>query len=46
MLGISGLPKICKKYINLNRVIEKAIKKYSREVKKKKFPSRKYFLDG
>ena len=47
MLGISGFyPKFVKKYINLNRVIEKAIKKYSREVKIKKFPSRKYFLNG
>ena len=47
MLGISGFyPKFVKKYVNLNRVIEKAIKKYSREVKIKKFPTRKYFLDG
>ena len=47
MLGISGFyPKFVKKYANLDRVIEKATKKYSREVKKRKFPSRKYFLNG
>ena len=47
MLGISGFyPKFVKKYANLDRVIEKATKKYSREVKKSKFPSRKYFLNG
>ena len=46
MLGISGFyPKFVKKYINLNRLIEKATKKYSREVKIKKFPSKKYFLN-
>jgi 3-methyl-2-oxobutanoate hydroxymethyltransferase len=32
MLGISGFyPKFVKKYANLNRVIEKAVKKYTRE---------------
>ena len=47
MLGISGFyPKFVKKYINLNRIIEKAIKKYTREVKKKKFPKLTNFLDG
>ena len=47
MLGISGFyPKFVKKYANLNRIIEKAAKKYSREVKLKKFPLRKNFLDG
>jgi len=47
MLGSSGFyPKFVKKYANLNRVIEKATKRYSREVKIKKFPSRKYFLNG
>ena len=47
MLGISGFyPKFVKKYANLYRIIEKAAKKYSREVKIKKFPLRKYFLDG
>ena len=47
MLGISGFyPKFVKKYANLNRVIEKAVKKYTREVKLKKFPSTKNFLNG
>ena len=47
MLGISGFyPKFVKKYINLNRIIEKAIKKYTRDVKLKKFPKKKNFLNG
>jgi len=47
MLGISGFyPKFVKKYVNLNKVIEKAVKKYTREVKSKKFPSTKNFLNG
>ena len=47
MLGISGCyPKFVKKYATLNRTIEKAVKKYSREVKLKKFPSKKNFLNG
>ena len=47
MLGISGFyPKFVKKYVNLNRVIEKAVKKYTREVKLKKFPTKKNFLNG
>ena len=47
MLGISGFyPKFVKKYVNLNRIIEKAVKKYTREVKLKKFPSTKNFLNG
>ena len=47
MLGISGFyPKFVKKYVNLNRLIEKAVKKYTREVKLKKFPKTKNFLDG
>ena len=47
MLGISGFyPKFVKKYANLNRIIEKAIKKYTRDVKLKKFPSKKNFLNG
>ena len=40
MLGISGFyPKFVKKYVKLDRIIEKAVKKYTREVKFKKFPS-------
>ena len=47
MLGISGFyPKFVKKYVNLNRIIEKAVKKYTREVKLKKFPSIKNNLNG
>ena len=47
MLGISGFyPKFVKKYVNLNRIIEKAVKKYTREVKLKKFPAINNFLDG
>ena len=46
MLGLSGFyPKFVKKYINLNRIIEKAVKKYTKEVKLVKFPSKKYFLN-
>ena len=45
MLGISGFyPKFVKKYAYLDRVIEKAVKKYTREVKKMKFPSKKKFF--
>ena len=45
MLGLSGFyPKFVKKYANLNRIIEKAVKKYTREVKLKKFPSIKNFF--
>tara|TARA_B100000579_G_C22799022_1_gene838707 strand:+ start:636 stop:1418 length:783 start_codon:yes stop_codon:yes gene_type:complete len=47
MLGLSGFyPKFVKKYINLNTVIEKAVKKYSKEVKTKSFPKNKNFLYG
>ena len=47
MLGISGFyPKFVKKYVNLDRIIEKAVKKYTREVKIKKFPISKNFLYG
>jgi 3-methyl-2-oxobutanoate hydroxymethyltransferase len=47
MLGISGFyPKFVKKYVNLNRIIEKAVKEYTREVKLKKFPAIKNFLYG
>ena len=47
MLGISGFyPKFVKKYANLNRIIEKAVKKYTRDVKFNKFPSKKNLLNG
>ena len=47
MLGISGFyPKFVKKYVNLNRIIEKAVKKYTRDVKLNYFPSTKNFLNG
>ena len=47
MLGLSGFyPKFVKKYANLNRIIEKAAKKYTREVRLTKFPTKKYFLNG
>ncbi len=47
MLGISGFyPKFVKKYIKLDRIIEKAVKKYTREVKLQKFPTKKNFLNG
>ena len=47
MLGLSGFyPKFVKKYANLNRIIAKAVKKYTREVKLRKFPSSKNFLNG
>ena len=47
MLGISGFyPKFVKKYINLNKIIEKAIKKYTKEVKFKKFPAINNYLNG
>ena len=47
MLGISGFyPKFVKKYARLDRVIEKAVKKYTKEVRLKKFPSKKNSLNG
>ena len=47
MLGLSGFyPRFVKKYANLNRIIEKAVKKYTREVKIKKFPTVSNFLNG
>ena len=46
-LGLSGFyPKFVKKYTFLNRIIEKAVKKYTKEVKKVSFPSKKNFLNG
>ncbi|MBA1339145.1 MAG: 3-methyl-2-oxobutanoate hydroxymethyltransferase [Pelagibacterales bacterium] len=47
MLGLSGFyPKFVKKYVNLNLIIKKAVKKYSKEVKTKVFPNNKNFLYG
>ena len=47
MLGLSGFyPKFVKKYANLNRIIEKAVKKYTRDVKLRKFPTINNFLNG
>ncbi len=46
MLGISGFyPKFVKKYASVDVVIEKAVKKYTRDVKLKRFPNRKNFLN-
>ena len=47
ILGLSGFyPKFVKKYVNLNTVIAKTVKKYSKEVKAKLFPKNKNFLYG
>ncbi len=47
ILGLSGFyPKFVKKYANLNQIIEKAVKKYSKEVRTKLFPNNKNFLYG
>ena len=47
LLGLSGFyPKFVKRYINLNSIIEKAVKKYSKEIKSKVFPHKKNFLYG
>ena len=47
IIGLSGFyPKFVKKYMNLNTIIEKAVKKYSKDVKSKRFPHNKNFLYG
>ena len=47
MLGLSGFyPKFVKKYENLSSIIEKAVKKYSTDVKLRKFPQIKHFFNG
>ena len=44
MLGLSGFyPKFVKKYTNLKKIIEKAVKKYTKEVKSNKFLQLKIF---
>ena len=40
MLGLSGFyPKFLKKYVNMNKIIEKSIQKYKKDVINKKFPN-------
>ncbi len=47
MLGLSGFyPKFVKKYLSLDRLIDKSVKKYTRDVKLNKFPAKKNFLYG
>jgi 3-methyl-2-oxobutanoate hydroxymethyltransferase len=47
ILGLSGFyPKFVKRYVNLNRIIEKSVKKYSKEIKTNIFPNNKNFLYG
>ena len=47
ILGLSGFyPKFVKKYVDLNSVIEKAVKKYSKDIKAKIFPNKENFLYG
>ena len=39
MLGLSDFsPKFVKQYSNLNKIIEKSVKSYTKDVKSRKFP--------
>ena len=45
ILGLSGFyPRFVKRYANLNSIIEKAVKKYTKEIKNKLFPTNKNTL--
>ena len=47
ILGLSGFyPKFVKRYANLNAIIDKAVKKYSKEVKTKVFPNKMNCFNG
>ena len=42
MLGLfENVPKFVKKYLNLNKQIKLAVKKYATDVRKGKFPTKK-----
>ena len=46
MLGLSGFyPKFVKKYLDLNKMITKAVKRYTKEVRNNKFPKKNNFLN-
>ncbi len=46
MLGMSDYyPKFVKKYSNLKKIIEKSVKTYSKDVRLRKFPSKKYIYN-
>ena len=47
IIGLSGFyPKFVKKYINLNSIIEKAVKKYSKDVKPKLFKTKFFYMEN
>jgi len=46
MLGMSDYyPKFVKKFSNLKKIIEKSVKMYTKDVKLRKFPSKKYIYN-
>ena len=48
LLGLQTLikkPKFVKNYLNLSSLINKSVKKYASDVRKKKFPSKKYHYE-